>query len=449
MSRSEFEGSRIRIDTPDTGSGPRWTLFVGGDTVVQERYADPPFGSSLRRRMGDADLTVLNLEAPVESSGEPVAKSGAVKESVSRTPGVLADAGVDAVTLANNHTMDHGPVGLFETIETCRDEGIGVCGAGADADAALAPHCSTPADGAVRVALVGLCEREFGVAGRGEPGTAWIGHPDALDRIDAAAAEADVVIVLAHGGIEYVPFPPMARRRQLRRIMDAGADIVVGHHPHVAQGWEFVRGSPVFYSLGNFLFEQTSRPNTREGFGIEITFDGDTPVSIDLVPVVIGDGFVREMADAERREQFLEYVHRVARLTSSDLEPHWQETADRVFLQRYGNWIREASGGDPLKELLNPGDHLRKGGLWDPDRRRPELLTLLNLVRNESHRAVVETALGLRTGVAVDRRTPVTRRTVRELLDRTEDRPVFDLPSRTSQRVEALVGRLTAGSVIP
>ena len=444
MSSPECEMSRIRIGSADQ-TGSRWSLFVGGDTIVRQRYAEQPFGRSLRRRMQRADLTALNLEAPVESSGEPLTKSGAVKESIARTPAVLADAGVDAVTLANNHAMDHGATGLFETMGACRDAGIGVCGAGADATAALEPTRAVVADGSVSVALIGLCEREFGVADADDPGTGWVGHPNALDRVKSAASEADVVVVFAHGGIEYVPFPPVTRRRQLRRIAAAGADVVVGHHPHVAQGWERFDGVPVFYSLGNFLFEQSTRPSTREGLALEIAFEGDAPMAADLVPVAVGDGAVDELSDADRRDAFLDHVHRLARLTRDDLEAHWQEVADRVFLQRYGNWLRDAGGGDPVKGLFNPGDHLRSEGLWDPDRRQPELLTLLNVVRNESHRAVVETALGLRTGVAVDRRTPETREAVRELLTRTEDRPVFDPPSRTRLRLEALVDRLTSG----
>ena len=444
MGLQEYQGSRVDIE-PGDPNGDRWTLFVGGDTIVEEEFDDRPFGPSLRRRMRRADLTVLNLEGAIEGAGEPLTKAGAIKETAERTPAVLADAGVDVVTLANNHVMDRGADGLFETMASLRDAGVGVCGAGSDATAALEPHRATVADGTVRVSLFGLCEREFGVTESETPGTAWINHPNARRRVEAAADAADVTVVFPHGGIEYVPFPPVERRRQLRRFADAGADAIVGHHPHVAQGWECVDDTPVFYSLGNFLFELSRRPSTREGLGLEITFRGDTPVSVELVPVTFDDGAVREL-DGDRAAALVEHVHLLGHLTAEELEPHWQEVADRVFLQRYAGWLRETGGGDPIKGLFNPGDHLRKGGLWDPASRQSELLILLNLVRNESHRAVIETALELRTGIATDRRTPASTERTRTLLEQTEDRPVNDPPSKSWLRVEAALDRLVGGT---
>lgn len=445
MNSQEYQGSRVQIIPSETPSADRWSMFVGGDTIVEEGFDDQPFGASLRRRMRNADLTVVNVEGAIEGSGEPLTKTGAIKETAERTPAVLADAGVDAVTLANNHAMDLGADGLFETKSALEDAGIGVCGADSDAAAALKPHREIIAESSIEVALFGVCEREFGVAEANDPGTAWVNHPDALRRVETASDEADVTVLFPHGGIEYVPFPPIDRRRGIHRFVDAGADVIVGHHPHVAQGWECVDSSPVFYSLGNFLFKQSKRPNTREGLALEFTFQGDTPVAFELVPVTFADGKVREMTDGDRADEFLRHVHRLGKLTAEELEPHWQEVADCVFLQRYASWLRETGGGDSVKRLFNPGDHLRKGGLWDPERREAELLILLNLVRNESHRAVIETALELRTGIATDRRTPASIERTRSLLERTEDRPINDPPSKSRLRVEALLDRIAGG----
>jgi len=442
MTTQEHAGGRVRLADAEPSDGDRWSLFVGGDTIVEERFADRPVGPSLRRRMRDADLTVLNLEGAIEGAGDPLTKSGAIKRTARRTPAVLAAAGVDAVSLANNHAADLGRDGVLETASALRDAGVAVCGAGADAEDALSPHRERVANGSVDVALFGVCEREFGVAGADDPGAAWVGHPDARRRVAETADAADATLLVSHGGTEYVPFPPVERRRRLRRFVDDGVDAVVGHHPHVPQGWEEADGTPVFYSLGNFLFEQRRRPSTREGLAVELAFAGDTPVSADLVPVEFVDGRVREIPEGERRDALLGRVHRLGRLTAEDLEAHWQEVADRVFLQRYAGWLREIGGGDPVKGLCNPGDHLRKGGLWEADGRESELLVLLNLIRNESHRAVVETALELRTGIAADRRTPDAIERTRELLEETEDRPVVDPPSKSRRRAEALVSRL-------
>lgn len=424
--------------------GTTWSAFFGGDCIVSDTAGDSRFSPSLRRRMQEADLSVVNLEGPLEGAGEPLTKFGPVKRSADDAATVLANAGIDAVTLANNHAMDYGPEGLFETMATCRESGVGVCGAGVDVSAALTPHREAVADGNVSVALIGLCEREFGIATETDPGTAWVNHPEVFRRVTAAADAADLVIVFAHGGIEYVPLPPTNRQKLLRSLVDAGADLVVGHHPHVAQGWERADGGAIFYSLGNFLFYQSSRPNTQRGIALEIEFRESTPVDVELVPIELTDGVVREIPDSENRRDFLCHLHRLSRITGDEdaLRVHWQELAERIFLQRYSSWLRRTAGGDPVTMVRQPDLHVQQDGLWDSERRQSEMLLLLNLFQNESHRAVVETALGVRTGVQTDERTGEVRRTVRELLSWTEDRPVYDPPSASRRRVQMLLDRL-------
>ena len=445
--RSAETSVRLKTARPTEREGDRWTAFLAGDCVVGDRVAERPFGESLTRRMRGSDLTVVNLEGAIRGSAAPLTKYGPLKETSERTPELLADVGVDAVTLANTHAMDYGRDGLFETMAACRDAGIGVCGAGSDITAALSPLRVDVADGAVSVALIGLCEREFGVATETDPGAAWIDHPEVRGRIETAATRADVVIVFAHGGIEYVPISPLARHQRLRSLVEAGADVVVGHHPHVPQGWERVDDGVIFYSLGNFLFSQPRRPKTQRGLALELTGSGRTPLALELVPTEIVDGTVREMRDGSDRREFLDHLRQLTEISEGGaLEAHWQEVADRIFLQRYSSWLRKAAGGDPVSMIKQPDLHLRGDGLWDTDRRRSEMLLLLNLVRNESHRSVIETAIELRTGVGTDRRTPAVESTVRELISRTEDREVYDQPSTSGRQFRSLVEQLVPTS---
>lgn len=425
---AETSRNRLRFDSIADEAGPTWTAFVGGDSILLDRPAEAPFATAIRTSMQAADLSLVNLEGPIAGDGTTAMKSGPVNQTVPETPTTFAAAGLDAVTLANNHIMDFGPAGLRETIDACENAGLGTCGAGDTSTAALQPYRTT-VEKDIDVAVVSLCEREFGVATDETPGTAWVNDPQAMARVDEAATAAGVTIVAVHGGIEYVPTPTPVVRDRYRELVDAGADIIVGHHPHVPQGWERIDGVPVFYSLGNFLFDQQRRPNTSLGLALEVEFRGSTAVSAELVPTRLKDGRVHGVTDQSVRDGFLDHLHRLATITQEDFEPHWQEVADRVFLQRHGQMIRKAGGGDLLAMIRQPALHVKSGGLWDTDHRRYPMLALLNLVRNESHRAVIETALSLRTGTIEDKRTPAVVSQVRDCFERTEDRQIYDPPS--------------------
>ncbi|WP_101298278.1 CapA family protein [Halegenticoccus soli] len=419
-----------------------WSVLLAGDCIYRDKRASRPISEPLVDRISRADLSVVNLEAPISGPGEPIDKSGPVKQSDPEVPELLVDAGFDAVTLANNHIMDHGAEGLEATLRACRTAGLSAVGAGESAEDALEPLTATVGSGRT-LSIVNVCEREFGVADEDEPGTAWIGHHSVERRISTAADEADAVLVVAHGGVEYVPLPPQQRQAQLRALVDAGANAVVGHHPHVPQGWEVYDGSPICYSLGNFLFRQSSRPKTQWGLAVELGFDGGTPTGLELIPTEQVDGVVVPLGAERSRDEHLEYLHQVSEITAdrSRLRAHWQELAVRLFAQRYTSWLRAATGAGLLQLVRNPRAALG-GGTWDVADRQSELLTLLNLVRNESHRDVIETALAVKTGEQTDRRTPAVRRNVCELLSWTEDQAVYDRPSAVRRTLKAVFDQI-------
>lgn len=419
-----------------------WSLYVAGDCIYTGSDETDPIGDGVRSRMDGADLSILNLEAPIPAD-DSIPKFGPQKKSHERVPAMLADAGIDAVTLANNHAMDYGSTGLFATIDACHEAGVDTVGAGEGIREALVPLQYTVGD--TDVAVVNACEREFGIADDdATTGAAWIAHPEAIRTVERATEDADVVVLFAHGGIEYVPLPPVQWQRRLRRFADAGVDLVVAHHPHVPQGWELHGGTPIFYSLGNLLFDHMIRTKTGWGLSVEISFDGATPVAADLVITEESDGGVDVMEEGPRRSDRLEHLHRLAALTSDSdaLVPLWQELSVRLFRQRYAGWLRRSAGGNPYAFLKHPRRHLEQGALWDGETRQEELLILLNLVRNSSHRSVIETALEIETGVVPDRRTPEIEREVRELLSWTEDRDVYDRPSAIRRKLTEIVDGL-------
>jgi poly-gamma-glutamate synthesis protein (capsule biosynthesis protein) len=205
-----------------------------------------------------ADLLIGNLECPCVLKAEPVASP--LPELVFYAPvsrlAELAAAGFSALTIANNHILNCGSLGLMETVEGLNSAGLYHAGAGMNLAEATQP-AFIPVLGST-VALVAFC---YGPpAGRSSPGVAPHDFKTMGEALESARARADLVIAALHGGLEYSDVPPSETRARFRFLAENGADIVVGHHPHVLQGLEWIGDVPVAYSLGDFLFHN-SRPH--------------------------------------------------------------------------------------------------------------------------------------------------------------------------------------------
>jgi Bacterial capsule synthesis protein PGA_cap len=203
----------------------------------------------------DADLLIGNLECPCVLSAEPV--DGPVPELIFQAPASrlkeLAEAGFTALTLANNHILNCGALGLLETVRGLDDAGIHHAGAGMNLTEALRPAFITITD--QTVALIAFC---YGPpAGARTPGVAPLDPKNIRQALATARGNADLVIAAVHDGLEYSDVPPPKVRARFRFLAEHGADIVVGHHPHVLQGLEWCGDVPIAYSLGDLLFDNS------------------------------------------------------------------------------------------------------------------------------------------------------------------------------------------------
>lgn len=202
-----------------------------------------------------ADLLIGNLESPCVVQAKPIENE--LPELVFHAPASrlheLVDAGFSAVTLANNHILNCGPLGLSETLREIKGAGLYHAGAGMNLAEALQP-AFIPVRG-MTVGLVAFC---YGPpASNSNPGVAPCDPPFMRKALTAARANADIVIAALHDGLEYSDVPPMRTRSRFRFLAENGADIVVGHHPHVLQGLEWHGLTPIAYSLGDFLFHNS------------------------------------------------------------------------------------------------------------------------------------------------------------------------------------------------
>jgi poly-gamma-glutamate synthesis protein (capsule biosynthesis protein) len=205
------------------------------------------------------DLTIVNHECPSTTLVAPVPKEFNFRCDPAALP-AAERAGVDVMSLANNHGYDQGPQGLLDSIRNIRDAGIVPIGAGKDAEEADAPRY-VEVEG-WRIALVGVDEvldPLDEVATANKPGTA-VGHDfrRALAAIHDADANADLVIVMLHWGVELDTQPREYQIREAHQMIDAGADIIFGSHSHRLEPMDTIDGHPVFYGLGNFVWPDFS-----------------------------------------------------------------------------------------------------------------------------------------------------------------------------------------------
>jgi poly-gamma-glutamate capsule biosynthesis protein CapA/YwtB (metallophosphatase superfamily) len=260
-------------------AGPTVTLAFVGDINLDglpgrlvRRGGDPfaPFAALL----AGADIRVGNLECAVATRGEPIPKKPYTFRAHPRTLNPLKRH-FDAVSLANNHSGDFGPAAFGELLALLDRHGIAYFGGGADLAQAHRPLIVERHG--LRVALLGYDEflpRSF-EADYDRPGVAW--SEDEQVQYDIAEARrryrADLVVPFMHWGWENEPVAGQRQRRLARLMIDAGADAVVGGHPHVIQDTEAYRGRPIVYSLGDFVFDGFSKDIANTGWLLRLELD--------------------------------------------------------------------------------------------------------------------------------------------------------------------------------
>lgn len=349
---------------------PAVTVALVGDLMLQHpiaRGGRSPGTASVFALFEAADLVMANLEVPLTARGAPADKHVVFRSDPSLAHELRA-AGVDVVTLANNHMADCGLDGMFDTLEALGAAGVAAVGAGRNLDAALAP--AVLAASGTRVAFLGIAttlavgsgaaperpgiapvrvttsyvvdatalEETPGIAPVVET-RAWAGDVEVVARAVAAAKrQADACIVAVHWGVPHgwvaqFQDPIADYQRPLARVLvEAGADVVVGHHPHVLHGIEVIGGRPVFYSLGNFLFHALrvgvqptlrrtdppyswrslrSKTNLDSAVAL-VTFEAGRPSAVEVVPVLINDAGDPELAGGDDAARILATVRDVS-----------------------------------------------------------------------------------------------------------------------------------------
>ncbi len=258
--------------------------------------------------LSGADITMVNEEFPFGVGGERQEKKYTYKCDPKYVT-AMQELGVDVVSLANNHALDFGRDVLSQTFVTLDNAGIKYAGAGETLDRARE----------LQLVEAGGKTVGFLAASRVIPYTSWNitdGQPGMLCTYDptllvAAIKEArdrcDFLVVYVHWGVERVEYPEEYERIMARQYIQAGADAVIGSHPHVLQGIEFIEGKPVFYSLGNFIFVQT----IDKTMAVNVELDNEGNATWSIVPAQAAGGLTYVL-EGEPAQNVINYVESIS-----------------------------------------------------------------------------------------------------------------------------------------
>ncbi|KAM3114434.1 CapA family protein [Phormidesmis sp. 146-33] len=306
-------------ETTDS-TDPTATLMFGGDVALTDAYtdlvgSDPKWAFAGLEEYRQADVAMVNLEAPLTTATTPQPNKEFNFKASPETAQILKNGGIDIVNLANNHVMDYQTIGLEETLKTLDQAGIDYVGAGRNAQEARRPEIIDVKG--QRIAYLGYYDGDFQTAGDSTPGTNE-GQQDRIAAdIKAIRDQVDWVVVNYHWGVELAKYPTDAQMDLAHFTIDQGADLVVGHHPHILQGAEIYKGRPIVYSLGNFIFGGSSRSDYDTAV-LKVGLK-DNQMKVEFLPVEV-KSYQPKVVSGDRGTEILRQIENVSDIFQEPLK---------------------------------------------------------------------------------------------------------------------------------
>ena len=334
---SSFNWNRGTWSDPVSGKADA-TVCIAGDWAPIRSFA-PIIEKTPERIYGDllplirsSDLSIVNLEAPLSDQGAPACKSGAVFKGLQKHIQGLAAVPFDVVTLANNHMFDYGLAAFQDSLAVLAENHIQHTGAGLSKKDAATPLVLEVKG--IKIGIVNFCEGEDLTAAENGPGVMGWDLEAVTQTIKQLTEQVDFILVISHCGIEYIPFPPPYVAAAFQQMADAGANLVIGHHPHVPQGIGFHDQTPICYSLGNFVFYQETDLKYRKlGYMVKIGIKKGSLAWLELVPYTIHAQGVSALGQADSTAFF----KKLKDISLPLDDPEQLEASWNGFLHHYGS----------------------------------------------------------------------------------------------------------------
>lgn len=355
-------------------------ILITGDFVINKPYDPSLIDKHIINLFKTSNYNIVNLEAPVTKSDNKILKTGPHLKSYKKsTLEALQHLNINITTLANNHIKDYDEQGVFDTISFCKENNIIPIGAGKNIKEA-SKTLSLDTD-AGRIAIINIAENEWASADIDSAGANGMNLIKDTREIQQAKKEHDYVFVIIHGGHEYYHLPSPRMQEQYRFYIDQGADLVVGHHPHATSGYEIYNNSPIYYSLGNFLFTKDSVYDSwYEGLILEIDIH-EGKLNHLVHPIKQAKNkFNLELSANKEKINTLDQIQEINNIISNKdlLNEAWSDLVD----SRYNSYLNYWSPTNFIKSKLFNGV---KSRLKVNFSNKKSLTLYSNLVRCESH----------------------------------------------------------------
>jgi len=266
-------------------------ILIAGDFAPRNRIKerilkeDYSFFDEVKGYTERSDYAIINFESPiVKDAVDPIRKTGPHLCCDKKAMTSVRYAGFNCVTLANNHFYDFGEAGVRDTIAACTEEGLDYVGGGVnitESERILYKSVSGKS-----LAIINICENEWSIASPERGGSAPLNVVHNIQNIRKAKKSADWVLIIVHGGTEMYQYPSPRMKELYRFFIDEGADAIINHHQHCFSGYEYYKGKPIVYGLGNLCFDSDFRNSIwNEGYIVQVSLE-EPQVSIELFPYI-------------------------------------------------------------------------------------------------------------------------------------------------------------------
>jgi len=366
-------------------------IIIGGDVVPtksNETYlmngqAVSVF-NGVKNTLTSADIAIVNLECPLTNHDVSIKKEGPCLKANPKSIDGLLDAGINVFSLANNHIMDFGAKGLEETLELIAGKQAFSVGAGMNS--AKAREILYIQKKGYKVALISSAEHEFSIAQEDQAGANPFDPYDTLEDIRKSKVEADLTIVLYHGGIEHYRYPSPSVQKLCRKMVEQGADVVVCQHSHCIGAYEKYESGHIIYGQGNLLFDVSNHPMWQDGMLLEISLENKN-TNIEFIPIVKKDSVIDLADDKDKVNILKNFAERNNQIVSKDfVKNEWGAFCES---RRYHYLYIFLGFGRFLRRLDRRLNHLFSNMLLNNER----LVVLYNFINCEAHLDVQRTFL--------------------------------------------------------